>query len=756
MNQKLSSGDIMIATGDCRVIKNFVIKFWFVITVLIFVNLTILLNIPFLRQIFGFIFLTYLPGLLLLHILKLNRIELVEKFVLSVGLSISFLIFFGLFINTLFPLSTIPLLISFNLVFVILAIIGYKINKNPVFSFPAFNLNLSEKVFLIPPILFPVLSVFGTHIMNTTDNNIILIFLLTLIPIYIIGVCLAHNFFPKRLYSSIIFLISISLLLIFSLRSNHIIIGTDTGREFYLFQVTMNNLHWKPLGNTILDACLSISLLPTLYQSLLNTNAEYLFKVLPALIFSNLPVVVYIFSKKYLGHFYAFLASFFSISQIVFLWAPSIIRVNFGILFFMLSIMVLFNDKIDSFNRQLLFIIFTISVVVSHYSTTYIYFIILVLTFLGTKILEIISSNPELENKKNVTFGSIALFFAVIFFWYAQIIETAWTNGVNFIKNVIVSLNEFFILESRTGEIPKLLAIGIENDIPHYIELIFTWSLFILIGIGVISIMYRYIKAKEISIAISKSVKRQLEKEYLTMVIVSCGLLLMAVGLPKISLGYDLTRLFFQLTIILSVPFILGAFTLSSFLNSVFARSISYIKLHIMKKNYKSTLHPFMNCKNIQPFMIILTVLIGYFLSISGVTYQLADIPKHVTLNSEGIEYNRRVIHDQEVYAANWMAKYVPQDEKIFTDCKGFNVLHGLGKIPEPRINNYLISYYDDKEHEINGIIYLDYYPVNSGKIIVRYPVEGIKEREVDIDKYRYIFIRRAKIYANNGSEIYK
>lgn len=577
------------------------------------------------------------------------------------------------------------------------------------------------------------------------------------------GVCLANKNFSKRLYPSIIFLISISLLLIFSLRSNHIIIGTDTGSEFYLFQVTIDNLHWRTLGNTILDACLSISLLPTLYQSLLNTNVEYLFKVLPALMFSNLPVVVYIFSKKYLGHFYAFLASFFSISQIVFLWAPSIIRVNFAILFFMLSIMVLFNDEIGSFNRRLLFIIFTISVVVSHYSTAYIYLILLFLTFLGTKILEAISSNPELEDKKNVTLGSIVLFFAVIFFWYAQIIETVWTTGVGFIKNVIVSLSEFFILESRTGEIPKLLGMGLENDIPHYIELISTWSLFILIGIGVISIMYRYIKAiktpldsKEISIAGLKSVKMQFEKQYLTMAMVSCGLLLMAVVLPKISLGYDLTRVFFQLAIILSVPFILGAITLSSFLNSVFAHSISYIKLHIRKKNYKSIPQPFMNCKKIQPFMIILIVLVGYFLSTSGVTYQLFGIPKSVTLNSEGLEYNTRFIHDQEVYAANWIAKYVPQDEKIFTNGKGFNVLHGEGKIPASRINKYLISYYDDKEHKISGTIYLDYYPVTNGKIIVRYPEHGVKTEEIDIDEYKYIFIERAKIFDNGGSEIYK
>ena len=78
--------------------KDFGHKQWFVfiILILLLTDLAILLNIPFLRQILGFIFLTILPGLLILQVLKLNKIGSTEKSVLLVGLSISFLMFFGL------------------------------------------------------------------------------------------------------------------------------------------------------------------------------------------------------------------------------------------------------------------------------------------------------------------------------------------------------------------------------------------------------------------------------------------------------------------------------------------------------------------------------------------------------------------------------------------------------------------------------------------------------------------------------------
>ena len=133
--------------------------FLIIITILLLTDFSILLDIPFLRQIIGFLFLTVIPGVLILQILKLDKLSSTEKFVLSVGLSVSFLMLFGLLINTLSlaigyrtPLATIPLLISFNIAFIVLSIVGYKTNKNSVLSYPYLTLNTSEKAFLIVPI----------------------------------------------------------------------------------------------------------------------------------------------------------------------------------------------------------------------------------------------------------------------------------------------------------------------------------------------------------------------------------------------------------------------------------------------------------------------------------------------------------------------------------------------------------------------------------------------------------------------------
>ena len=419
--------------------------FVLIVVFIIAADVAILLNIHFLRQIFGFLFLTILPGVLILQILKSNQIESAKKFVLSVGLSISFLMFFGLLINNLSlrfgyetPLATISLLTSFNFAFIVLAIIGYKINKTSILSLPNLNLTTSEKTFLIFPILFPALSIFGMHVMNTTDNNIVLMTLLFLIPTYIVLVSLFNQKFPERIYPVVIFLISISLLLLMSLRSNHII-GMDTHTEYYFFRTTLNNLYWNVFGHSTLDACLSISLLPTTYQSILDMRPEFLYKILYSLLFSISPIVVFIISKKYIGNVYAFLASFFFMSQTIFLWTASNARTNAAILFFSLVIMVLFSSDISGFSKKLFFIIFTISCIFSHYATTYIFFFILLFSWAGMQILPkfcgykrkpvnlptnitgdtiqySVHNTNQSPLKDAISLTFVALFFAVIFF----------------------------------------------------------------------------------------------------------------------------------------------------------------------------------------------------------------------------------------------------------------------------------------------------------------------------------------------------
>ena len=74
-----------------------------IMSMLFITDLTVLLNIPFLREITSFLFFTIVPGVLILNILRLNELEFIKKAVLSVGLSITFLMFVGLFLNSLYP-----------------------------------------------------------------------------------------------------------------------------------------------------------------------------------------------------------------------------------------------------------------------------------------------------------------------------------------------------------------------------------------------------------------------------------------------------------------------------------------------------------------------------------------------------------------------------------------------------------------------------------------------------------------------------
>src|SRR4030042_941083 len=231
---------------------------WFssIIAIIVISNIACLLDIPVLRQISGFVFLTFIPGFLILLVLRLNRLGLLEKIILSVGLSIAFAMFFGLALNTMLvavgytrPLSIISLLISFSVAAIILAVIAFIRNKDSTLSFSDLNLTAREKTFLIVRSLFPLLSIVGTRVMNLTDNNVVLMTLLLLIPAYVIFISFYQRKIPQRLYPGILFLISISLLLIIALRSTHLI-GSDIHEWYYNYQITLDNSRWSILGTS--------------------------------------------------------------------------------------------------------------------------------------------------------------------------------------------------------------------------------------------------------------------------------------------------------------------------------------------------------------------------------------------------------------------------------------------------------------------------------------------------------------------------
>jgi len=743
-------GDIILGKSDKMNAKNYLL---IVISILLLTDFVILLNIPFLRQIIGFLFLTILPGLLILQILKLDKLGFLEKFILSWGLSISFVIFFGLVINNLSrslgyetPLATIPLLLSFNISFIVLAAIGFKVNKEPLISFPDLVLNSSEKAFLIAPVIFPALTIFGMHLMNTTDNNAVLLVLLFSIPIYVTFVCFFNNKIPERLYPVAIFLISISLLLLVSLRSNYII-GFDAHVEYDLFQKTLSNLHWSILDTSILDACLSISLLPSIYQSFLNVNTIYFYKIFYSLLYSVTPLIVFVISKKYVGGLYAFLASFFFMSQRIFLYTAYSPRTNTAILFFALAIMVFLSDGIDAVKKRMLFIVFIISCIVSHYSTTYIFFFMMLFCWFSIETLSKFSKKTAF--KKSVSLTMVLLFFGIIFFWYSQVTEAAFNAGLNFVEQTFMNLHNFFIMESRCGRTEAILGKGIMyKQAPFKIEFVFTWLTFALIGIGVISMLKRY--KEMVAIPGIKHLKPDFLKtkfpiEYLMLTLACAGMLVIMVALPFVSQGYDLQRLYSQMAIVLSVVFVLGGIVLSKYFfflqkkTDAKRKSCFFGKAFFFKERFAGE-----NASQVPAYFIILLVLIPYFFCVTGPMYWMFGVPREMTINSDGWQYGSLYIHDQEWYTGEWMGRYAEQNNLIYTDRYGGIML------ANHNISLRMASFIDIEHEKINGYIYLRYYNLINKKL------QGASMMEYNLPDYSHLFAGKSKIYDTGGSEVWK
>jgi uncharacterized membrane protein len=471
-----------------------------------------------------------------------------------------------------------------------------------------------------------------------------------------------------------------------------------------------SNQYWQILDRTPLDSCLSITLLPTIYQSFLNVYPEYLFKILYPILFAISALVVFIISKKYIGTHYSFLASFFFISQLYFIRTTALSRINLAILFFILAIMVLFCDDITGVAKRGLFVIFAASCILSHYSTTYIFFFLLLFTWLGMEILPLIVSRKEktavlvAPNRRGITITIVVLFFVMLFLWYSQVIETAFSSGVGFIQQSFVSLNQLFLFESRAEQVPEAFGRGITYSlIPVKVKFVVNWLTIALIFIGTLGTLVRYRRMVSISDSGDKPsfLESKIDAEYFILSLVCSALLVFSVVVPYVS-SYGMGRIHFQIVCIVSMFFIIGGITIAKFLK-------------------------------LRPVYLILLILIPFFLCNTGMVDQMFNRPT-LLLNSEGPGYDPYYIHDQESYAAKWLKNNGElENNRINADGLGSKWLMSQGGISSGVDTHSLLQ----RDKSVEGYIYLRYCNV----VNVEFP---------------YAHIGKNKIYTNGGSEVYE
>lgn len=349
---------------------------------LLITNLLVIFNVDFiyLRQILGFLFLISVPGLILMLCFKIRKVGFWEYLVYTVGLSIAFIMFAGLIVNwtlpwlgiTNQPLSLYPILICFDIFLIILGIVAFKRNKDfkpKDFTIP--KLNALNIIFFTIPMIFPVLAILGAFLLNNHGTNILTMIMFGGISVYVLLLVIFKKKLSKNIYPWAVLMIGLGILLSWWLRSWYVS-GVDSTLEFLVFQLTKENSFWA-IGNyrNAYNAMLSLTILPTVISVLTDINDHFIFKLLFQSLFSFVPLITFlIFKKISKKNLIIFFGSLFFVIQTYFIAIQ--MRQAIAFIFFSLLVLIIIEDRSQAIKSKLFFIIFGFSMVVSHYSTSYI------------------------------------------------------------------------------------------------------------------------------------------------------------------------------------------------------------------------------------------------------------------------------------------------------------------------------------------------------------------------------------------------
>lgn len=620
------------------------------------------LQIPILGQLIGFIYLTFIPGILILRILKLHKLGNIETLLYTVGLSIATLMFTGLFMNTVYPLfgvsgpiSITPLIITISVIVLMLCILCYIRDRD--FSESSF---IDVGGVLSPPALFlcsiPFLAVFGTYLVNFHHNNILLMFLVVIIALIVILIAF-DKFIPKNLYPLAVFVIAISILFHNSLISMYIW-GCDINYELYLTNLVKTDFIWDPTMYGTCNAMLSLVMLAPIYSIISNMHIAWVFKIIYPLLFSLVPLGLYRVFQKQTGDKIAFLSCFFFVSVFTFYTEMlALARQQIAELFLILLILVMIDKNMDKMKRAFLSIVFGISLAVSHYGLSYIYMFCLISAWLllvsgenpaiqelksnfyskfGKKI-EKPAGNP-VSSKVDRTISStfVLLFITFTLAWYMYVSSSTAFNAIVSIGDRIASsiFTDFLNPEAAQGmDIILGKTVSPLHDVTKYLHLLSQF--FILVGVITLMLNRRGMKFE-----------REYEAFSYANLIICSG----SIALPYFASALNTTRLY-QIALIFLAPFcVIGGITVFKVLSRI-------VKASWTNESVRSSLK-------------ILSVFLAIFLLFnSGWIYEVADDgPVSISLSQDKLLVFRAVIHEQDMAGAEWLSVHRKNSIPVYAD----------------------------------------------------------------------------------------
>ena len=688
--------------------------------------------------IIGIIYLTFIPGYLILTLLKLYNIEFIEKILISVGLSIAYLIFSGFALNFIGPLiglnkplsiAPISIMLFISTLLISLIIYKQKLNNNQSEKKAFINLQSYYKLKNINPIFFLlivfIIAIIGPYTVNFYSLNTVQIFFIILVSLTVF-LALFKIFIPSKLYIFALWIISVSLILHWALISKYLV-GCDIQLEYYVFTLVEKGSYWNQLiypENT--NSVLSVTIFPIFYSKLFNINGVWIFKFLIPFIFSLVPVGLFITYRKFLGNKLAFLSVFYFMSLSSFFGSTlSVAKQMIAMFFLSLLLIVIFNDKISPIKKSTLLILFMASLIVSHYGTSYLFLLICLIYLIFITILKYKS---QLVTPTLVILTSVFAFSWYMYTTYSSLIITITGMTQRIYTNFFTDL---FNVGSR--ELGRAIISETAGSL-YFVNRMLNIAMIIFVVLGVL-------------LTILPNRRKIFQKDFLYLSLSCFIVFIFLVTAPNFS-GFDTARIRQITAMLLSPFFILGiiyAFNIGKWLLLDIPKKFLWcIRLKKGIDDLKINSIPKIYIK------IVSIVLILFFLFTSKFVYAIAEQPSSITLDKkfDFVKYN-----DQEQMSASWLYNS-SKGEHSFADFYGVYIFipffgEGKVKVIEKRENEPLYAQFIRYE----SYLFLRQINIEEKKILVSIVETWPKITEyVNVSESKLFF--ESNIYVNGGSKI--
>lgn len=677
----------------------------------IIMYISLFLNFPLARQVIGILYLTFIPGLVFIKLLKLDGLETLEFILFSVGFSVAFLMLSGLIINQFgplvglsLPLSILPLSLFINTIIIIGAAIAHLRQGNnkqhvrfQILSFHPLTLLL---------VLIPVLSIVGVYFVNTTGDSLVLLIMLLAIALLFAVSALYEK--STKFYPFAIFMIALALLFQVSLISNYILpYGGDSPVELYVSKSTQLKSQWSPLfsfptdqGFGRFNAMLSVTILPTVYSNMLGMDPAWVFKIVFPLIFALVPIALYLLWQPYIGKKFAFLAAFLFMAQSTFYTEMvALNRQMIGELFFVLLLLVLLSKKIKFEGKFISFAILSFGLIFSHYALAEIF---LFFIFAAWATAYWVLKKPS----HNLQLSLIVFFFVAMFCWYIYTSgAVVFDSFLTFAGYVSSQLGDFFNPASRGQVVLTGLGLTQSPSILNTISRGFAYITELFIVIGVIAL-------------IRKKTHFRFERDFIVFGLVAMVFLVTLTIVPGLANTLTMSR-FYHILLMMLAPFcIIGVW---SFVKFIFKQE-----------------------KTILVSLLVIAILVPYFLFQTNFAYEVAKTDSwSISLSKNRMNPMRLYgdfgyIESYSVYGAEWVSTNVPYKNNIVGDNGLFTALTAYGLI----YRGYVGELKNDTIISPGEFAYLSYITVNYATMIPNNTLSTV-------------FNQTDLVYSNGGSEIY-